>query len=251
MRLAPLLVSLLLLLPAHAVAQQVRGVVGDVASRERLSGTLVVAVDRARGVRATTLTDSLGSFHLSVPAGDTLHLEVQHFGYAPQRTGPLALGPADTVELTVGLRPQPLRLEEVAVRGGMNRNLERFLRNQRRGFGSFLSPEEILRIDATTTAELLVRMPGAFLLPAPRGGVMAVMRPEGLSGAGMCTPVTYVDGVRLDGPVNAHVSASKVRAVEVYRDPANAPPEYQRSFMGPCPVLLIWTDHGFEVREAR
>ena len=246
MRRALLLVSLLLALPPTAAAQQVRGIVGDVTSENRLSGTVVVAVDGARAVRATTRTDSLGRFELSVPAGDTLHLEVTHFGYAPQRAGPLLLGAADTVQLLVGLRPQPLQLEEVAVRGGMNRNLERFLRNERKGFGSFLGPEEILAIDAPTTSQLLVRMPGALLLPSGHGGVATPIR-----GGGVCTPITYVDGVRLTGPVNAHVSASKVRAVEMYRNPASAPAEFQEAFMGPCPVLLIWTDHGFDIREER
>ena len=250
MRRALLLALLLLALPAPAAAQRLRGVVGDVTSPDRLSGAAVVVVDRERDVRATTLTDSLGGFELAVPAGDTLHLEVRHFGYAPQRTGPLVLGVADTLQLLVGLRPQPLQLEAVAVRGGMNRNLERFLRNRSRGVGAFLGPEEILRMDAPTTSWLLLRMPGALFVPAGQGGVAAVVGPQGFSGSGLCTPRTYVDGVRLNGPVNAHVSASRVRAVEVYRNPANAPADYQEAFMGPCPVLLIWTDHGFDLREA-
>ena len=55
-----------------------------------------------------------------------------------------------------------------------------------------------------------------------------------------------------DVSIESHVPQGKLRAVEVYRNPSNAPPEYQRSFMD-CGVVLIWTDYGFgfEVPSAR
>jgi hypothetical protein len=85
------------------------------------------------------------------------------------------------------------------------------------------------------------------------------------AGMVVCTPGVYVDGapvretlvLQRSGaaaavPLDDYVTPSEVRAVEVYRYPAQAPPQYQTStFMGECPVLLVWTDWGFKTGKWR
>ena len=87
-------------------------------------------------------------------------------------------------------------------------------------------------------------------------------RPSGSSPDGLCAPWLYIDGHILEPDrdirtrqtivrVDSYVSARDIRAVEIYRNPSNAPPEYQRPFMLDCPVVLIWTDFGLGFRRPK
>src|SRR5829696_10387385 len=146
MRYVTILCTILLSLGSSATAQQVRGKVADVSTGQSLPGTLLVLVDADSLIRATTLSDSAGAFILHAPAGDTLRLHVQHVGYAPQSSVPIVLGHADTLQLQIGMRAQSIAVEGITVTATVNRNLERFLRNERARFGHFLGPEEITRL---------------------------------------------------------------------------------------------------------
>jgi hypothetical protein len=46
-------------------------------------------------------------------------------------------------------------------------------------------------------------------------------------------------------PINSYVSPDAILGIEVYRNPAQAPPEFQRPFMADCPIVLIWTNYSF------
>jgi hypothetical protein len=241
------MVTASLWIPASAAAQEIRGVVRDVATQQPLPGTLVIILDADSVIRATMLSDSVGAFRLSAPAGDTLRLFAQHLGYVPQRSVPILLDRVDALEIVIGLRPDPITLEGVTVTAPVNQNLERFLRNQRRGFGHYLAPEEVAEMGRLPSSQVVLRVPGAFLMPSGIGGVAAVGRPSGMNTAPFCAPHVYVDGWALTrgASIDSYVTAGSVRAVEVYRNPMNAPPEYQRAFMEDCAVILIWTDFGF------
>ena len=48
-------------------------------------------------------------------------------------------------------------------------------------------------------------------------------------------------------PVSSYVQPELIMGVEVFRNPANAPFEYQYAFMPDCPVVLIWTNLSFGI----
>jgi hypothetical protein len=96
------------------------------------------------------------------------------------------------------------------------------------------------------------------------------MLPRGyasLSGSGgpLCTPQVYVDGVPIEEslddarmpsgsrgvPIDWHVPAHALRAVEVYLNPSQAPPQFQKPFASACGVVVMWTDYGFGIGYTR
>lgn len=187
-----------------------------------------------------------------------MKIRVTRVGYRVVESVYVAVSRFAEVSLRIGLHPVPVELEGVTVEAPRTRDHERFLQRQRRGFGKYLGPEDLAKLKAPNTPALLFQMPGAFVFPDatgrgllahPTGGTTA--GGGGLGGArpaAFCTPPVYVDGWRVDAtiPLDAVAPPAWVRAVEVYRDPQNAPAEFRDSSVrGACPIIVIWTKFGF------
>jgi hypothetical protein len=260
--LVPLLAAIFLG-AAPLSAQQVRGVVRDAATGQPLDRAVVVLLAGDSMMHAATLSDGNGAFVLRAPVGDSVVLRAQQLGYRTHRSDPMVVQRDAMVEVSVSLRQEAVAIEGLTVTAPLNKDLHRFLRNRELGYGKFLTPEDIARLRPANTVQLLVGTPGSFLVPGGSGrGVTSVRRPSGTSAEGICTPWLYIDGHVLEPDfdsrtrqmivrVDSYVRPDEIRAVEVYRNPSNAPSEYQRPFMRDCPVVLIWTDFGFGFRKRR
>lgn len=265
---ATLLVTLAIIAsPLHA--QSIRGKVTDVATGKPIATALVALIDADGSLGSAATTDASGMFFLRIPGSDSVRVRVSRLGYANVESIPLGIAVGDTLHLDVGLRPVPVEIAGVTATAPRTADHERFLARQRTGFGQYLGPEDIEKMKPTSTATLLVGMPNAHLRLGSSGRtIVAKPRDQRLS----CVPAVYVDGDLLeeDSPANqstgftpfrseaptrdggvridAFVRAESVRAVEVYRNPAQAPPEFQQAFMPDCAVVVIWTTHGFGAR---
>lgn len=262
--------SLLLALAAGSVsAQEIRGRVMEVVSEAPLGSAVVTAIDADSTVVGLALSDSAGAFALTVPEDVTGRVRVERLGYTTVETVVLELGSLEAVPLEVRLRPQPIELEGVTgvARLELNRNVKGFLRRERTGFGAYMGPAEIAEIRPTTATNMLTRVPAGFVAPSPSGRGILIMTPWMRHGnqrsrnprdraiPGYCDPTVYVDGALLDeggSRLDAWVPAVSIRAVEVYRNPRQAPPYFQRSYFvddPDCAIVLIWTDYGFGLGE--
>jgi hypothetical protein len=271
-----LLLLVLLLCASAAPAQQIRGVVVDSASGRPVERALLVMLDADSAVRASTFTANDGSFVLNAPPGRNVEVEVRRIGFETHRSGALVLGRNESVDWRLELKARALALEGVTGTAATHQNLERFLRNQETGFGHYLSPDEIARLNPRSTSTLLLSMSGSpFRMSGSTGKVVARARGLGSGSAtGTCVPHVYIDGFVLEEEANpmpwAPVSGRApspvrergiaiegaapgraVRGVEVYANPSNAPPEFQRTFMPDCVVVAIWTDFGFGFGRSR
>jgi hypothetical protein len=142
------------------------------------------------------------------------------------------------------------------------------------GFGRTFGREDIEALAPTSTAVVLSGLPGTFLIPGAGGTLFARTRetrdlspPTSRDNGweGVCQPSVYLDGFTVEKspriessipggrsptsdmgvPISSYVSPDAILGVEVYRNPAQAPPEFQRPFMEDCPVVLIWTNYSF------
>lgn len=243
-----------------AVAQTIRGTVREVGSAAAIPGAVVLAVDEDSVLLAMSVTDSSGTFRLQLPSPDTLRLRAEALGYAEETSVLLGFSAPDSLIIEIRLRRDPIRLDGITARTRrrLDRNLEHFLRRERAGFGAYLSPAEIADLHEPTTSRLLYAVPGPNpLQPAAGGGIVARTTSIRM-GLSLCVPRIYVDGRLLGSlgydeghdvergvPVDSYVPVDAIRAIEVYRNPHQAPPMYQEPFMGDCAVVLIWTDYGF------
>jgi len=110
----------------------------------------------------------------------------------------------------------------------------------RTGLGKFLTPQDLNRIPAQELTQFFERVQGV-VVNYSFGGDRILMR----SGTGRrCIPDIYLDGFRQPvqgGLKDLGLHPREVKAIEVYRRPAEAPPEYGGGDRANCGIVLIWS----------
>jgi hypothetical protein len=112
-----------------------------------------------------------------------------------------------------------------------------FLQRVERGFGRFITPADIAKFPSTITADLLAQT-GRVTTHYGFGGDRILIR----STRGYCTPIVYLDGVRIsmDGlSLESIAPVSVLQAAEVYRSASEAPLRYGGG-MGGYGVIVLW-----------
>lgn len=265
-----LLLAFTLGFAGSASGQDVHGRVMDLTSEQPIASALVMLIGADHVVRSAVTSDAAGAFVLNSSGTDSVRVRVQRAGYAAVESLPLALSREQPLQLEIRLRPTPVALAGVTVTAPRAAEHARFLTRQRTGFGEYLDPADIAKINPKSTTNLLLGSTGVGLR-ASGSGRRLVAIPRGGNPARPCIPTVFLDGTllpadnldRSSGPggfsaamandplrekgisIDAHVPVAWLRAVEVYARPANAPPEFQRPFMKGCPVVILWTAHGF------
>lgn len=185
-------------------------------------------------------TDSTGRFTIAnVPPGqDTV--QVTMIGFADEQL-PIQLQPGATTEVTLLLSETVLRMEEITVTVERERTgkLAGFERRRKAGMGHYITPEEIDKMQIRRPSDIVRRVPGIIVGAARLGSapVHVVRR------ASRCEPTYFVDGVPRKGLTMDELNRDDILAVEVYRGPAETPPQFQ-SLGGTCGSIVIWTQEG-------
>ncbi|MDT8368177.1 MAG: carboxypeptidase regulatory-like domain-containing protein [Longimicrobiales bacterium] len=192
-------------------------------------------------------TDEEGRFAALLPGPGRYQLTARHLLYEPLTWSPIETTTAqETIELFVELRPRVTELEGIVIeakREFTDRRLERrgFYQRERKGFGKFITPEDIER-RRMVTMSLFRGIPGLFVTRDGRG---LRMRGGGsfLLGGSRCAPTIFVDGAPYLGGTELLdvVSIREIHAVEVYPRAIQVPAEYRGRTSNNCGVVLIWT----------
>jgi hypothetical protein len=247
------IVRLSLLLGTDATA-----VATDSSSRggSAISGTVVthdkhplegvqVVVD---GTAASAITDAKGAFRITGLPNGTRMAEARALGYEPVR---VSVEPSRSEERTVSIvmAKRVTALEAVTVfgkQGTRMRDLTGFLDRKRRGFGRFITRQEIDQENAFSTCDLLRRVPGVRVLDDATGGCTANVRGATsgslTGGPRFCEPTVYEDNIAFGGTFAelAHsVPPQDIMGIEVYTT-ATEPPQFQ----GACGSIVVWTRMG-------
>ncbi len=214
-----------------------------------------VAVLNARGETVGhVVTGVSGSFTLRLPAFGDYRVRARRIGYAGQVTQPIAVDSLYAYSVQLALRPNPVLLdtlkvvaENVVVEKRVLWLIENgFYDRRRKGFGYFLTREEIERKIPLTMGDVLRDIPGIHVscgFVVCRFSIAAqpfLLKP--------CLPTVVLDGVTVSvggsrgaGDVG-FISPFNVEGVEVYTSPAGLPVQYS-GYMSPCGAILIWTRH--------
>lgn len=186
----------------------------------------------------STSTDTAGRFQLAnLPVG-THALEVRRIGFAPQRI-PVHLASRSPSIVSVVLEKPVRMLDAVRVTETVySRRQTEFERRRRRGFGHFISREDLERRAASQLSDILRTVPGVRVYSSPTGNVIVFQR--GSSFSGPCRPTVYLDGMRLgtNEDLDFLANVSSLEAVEVYTGAGQAPVEFSS---GGCGSLVLWT----------
>lgn len=228
--------SLSLATTADSGARGTASLLGEVvtASGHPVRGARAVVDASATG---EAVANDTGVFVLSqLPAG-TQTLVVRAIGYVPKRLS-LELKAGATSGVTVVLDQTVRMLDSVRViaRRGMSDAAWRVAYDQRRrasAGGTFVDDVEIRRRDPVNTVDIFRRIRG---LSVSSDGVVTLTRGAASLSDAVCIPLLVLDGLPLDTTVDI-VRPDEIRGIEVYRGPAETPPEYG----GACGVIVIWT----------
>ncbi len=216
-----------------------------------------------------TRSDQRGSFRLAGMPPGQYRLVARAVGYRPF-AAPTVLAAGDTIEidlvlgkLAVELAPIEVTAERPKFRSAVIRGFDD---RRSRGFGAFLTREDLQKWDHGPITGALRGISGLRLVPLPCSGGHAVATTRGgdgprsnrivcvgVRGATVIQPACYlsiyVDGIRVwasgdQVPPNMdQIAALSLEAVEVYRGPAELPVQYQTTGSA-CGAVLFWTRTG-------
>jgi hypothetical protein len=186
---------------------------------------------RVRGARSSAVSDAAGRFSLTALPTGTQMLVARHIGYEPTEV---------VVELRAGRSIQhdvkltrAILLDSVRV-VAMRSQYPEFEYNRRANpFGHYLGPDEVERRHAMNAGDLLVGVPGLWVVGnGPSESVASTRRGRA------CRNLMYIlDGTEV--PTLEGVMASQIAAVEIYVDGAFAPSRY--AIRGSCGVVVFWS----------
>jgi hypothetical protein len=181
-------------------------------------------------------TDSVGRFAITGLGEPTIALHVRAFGYSPKTSSISITSPDHRASVTIVLDPLAAELttaEITAAGADADRKLvEYYTRKSSNGFGRFIDEAQIEKQKPRVVSEMLRSMPGVTLDPSGRIG--NIVRIRG------CSPLVWVDGVRMPGAQLDEVApVADVAGIEIYNSFAGIPARYfDRS--ATCGTILVW-----------
>jgi hypothetical protein len=187
-------------------------------------------------------TDDAGGFRMTNLVAGPSSVKVRRMGFAPA-TVDVRLRPGRTDSLVVSLSAIATTLPGVLVEdeyeARSHRLLAGFWDRRSRGFGNYVTRDEIERRDPQEFVDIARMVPSIAVVS--RAG-RKVLRFNRGGAARDCPPQYFVDGMRIEAGMPDEFTPQDVEAVEFYSGPATLPPQFApRPFSYTCGAIVIWT----------
>jgi hypothetical protein len=231
-----------LLLPAFASvsAQSVGAISGTI--RDSV-GTPIPGVEVVLLQMQAVHSDSVGVFHFAnIPAG-TRQLHFRRLGFAPKSLD-AEISEGKTLALTVVLQATATEIEGMTVEEATRRRqiLADFYDRSSRGFGHFVTRDQIEKRNPMNLSDMMRMIPGARLVPMRNGGQAALRFNRAQMGGRDCPPQYWVDGVKAFALNIDDIIPQDVEGIEIYEGASTVPPQFNtKEGTTICGVVLIWT----------
>jgi hypothetical protein len=189
-----------------------------------------------------TRTDDSGGFRLSsLPAGPA-SVVIRRLGFAPSSVD-VKLRAGQTDSLVIALSAVATTIAGVVVvdeyEERSHRLLAGFWDRRSRGFGNFLTRDQIEKREAHEFVDLARMLPSVTI--QTRNGRPVIRFSRGSTGRD-CPPQYFVDGMRIENGSPDEFSPQDVEAIEFYSGAATLPPQFApRPFSYTCGAVVIWT----------
>jgi carboxypeptidase family protein/TonB-dependent receptor-like protein len=232
-----------LLLPAFASvsAQSVGAISGTIhdSAGTPIPGVEVVLLQ----VKGAVRSDSVGVFRFAnIPAGKR-QLHFRRLGFAPKSLD-AEITEGKTLALTVVLEASATEIEGMTVEEVARRRqiLSDFYDRSSRGFGHFVTRDQIEKRNPMNLSDMMRMIPGARLIPMRNGGQAALRFNRAQMGGRDCPPQYWVDGVKTFGLNIDDIIPQDVEGIEIYEGASSIPPQFNtKEGTTICGVVLIWT----------
>jgi hypothetical protein len=222
-------------------AQPSRALVGHV--RDSLGHAIGGAEVRSRGNVVVAFSDDSGRFHVAAMPVGAQGIVVRRLGFAPARVPILSgVGMVDSVRIT--LRAIPAYLPAITVEEQHDslskKVLAQFWERRARGFGKFVTRDEIERKGSYRFVDIVRSVSGVSILTS-RGRPDIRFRGAGLgSMARDCPPQYWLDGIPLQNGTADEFTPDNVEAIELYPSAATTPPQFTTRGLT-CGTVIIWS----------
>lgn len=234
-------VLLLLAVARSASAQSVGAISGTVkdSAGTPIPGVEVVLLQ----LKGFARSDSLGVFRFgSVPTGNR-QLHFRRLGFAPKSID-AKVAEGQDLALSVVLEASATEIEGMTVEELTRRRqlLSDFYDRSSRGFGHFVTRDQIEKRNPMNLSDMMRMIPGARLVPLRAGGQSALRFSRAQLGTRDCPPQYWVDGVKAWNLNIDDIVPQDVEGIEVYSGASTVPPQFNtREGTTICGVVLIWT----------
>ena len=208
-------------------AQTVQGTVVDAESGVPIYTAEVALLTTDGGAASRVLTDTRGRFVFGVPDSGSFRLRATRFGYVPFTTDAFELAPNQDVVAELRMQVSPVALDSLGavVEARRPRRLERvgFFKRQAKGFGYFLTPEDIEARRPVHPSDLFWGVPGV------RVSYRNAFEWDVVSTRGGCSISVSIDGmfVQAGGGGGSDwqdlLHVNDIEALEVYPSPVGLP----------------------------
>lgn len=226
---------------------------GTTISHETLEPIPYVAVsvlDSDGQVFATSIGDQDGTFSFNVPEEGRISLKAERIGYETVVTPSVRVDRFRSMGVELRMSPEAVPLAPLEVVVHVPRPTSPFHSDfehrRRRGFGRYISQEEIEERNPAFVTDVLRSIPGVYIRSSGQGRNAIVYTGRLADIQGQCPAQIYVDGFHVNRAggttfrIDDIVTPSDVYGIEVYRGLSTVPPEFL-SPQADCGVVAIWT----------
>jgi hypothetical protein len=226
---------------ATTEAQAPRALFGLV--KDSLGHAVAGAEVRARGDVVVAFSDDSGRFHVAQMPVGARGVLVRRLGFTPARAAITTSG--GTVDsVSVVLRAIVHELPEVSVQDqhdSLSRKfLPEFWARRARGFGKFVTRDEIVRKGASRFVDIVRSVSGVQIM-SHRGRQEIRFRGAGVGSMFRdCPPQYWLDGIPLMSGSAEEFSPDNVEAIELYAGPATTPPRFNTR-SPTCGTVVVWS----------
>ena len=198
--------------------------------------------------QAKARTSESGAVSLALLQPGVTVLQIRKIVYI-SRLQAVTVSPADTVSITVALKPLAQMLPEVHTTAASTTSgkLATFEEHRAEGFGHFLTQDQLAKAQGRLTSDVFRTIPGIRLWPDPRRSAWYVGTSRGntsvlRNGAnGICLAAVMVDGLMMPTPFDINsIKPEEMAGVEYYAGGASMPIAYNGT-RGACGLVVIWT----------
>lgn len=237
-------------------AQTIMGTLMEKETSQPISLGLITLITENGDTIATGVTNSRGEFSVDSPEPGSFLLVASAFGFKDTTVGLFELGVDGEMTVEFRIATTATELEGLIIDvGGTSLSRNRlitsgFVERANQGLGHFITPVDIENSFASDAIDLFRSVPGLTVDMSNAGRRQTIQM---LSQGGTCSPIIYVDGVKLSVDLTRSVSLSSiislqdVAGVEIYRRAAEIPLQFgligmgDRESIGNCGVVVFWT----------
>ena len=197
---------------------------------------------RARGNVVVAITNDSGRFHVAQMPIGARGVFVRRLGFAPQRA-PIETSATGTIDsVDVVLIPVVQSLPGVIAQDphdSLSRKvLAEFWERRARGFGKFVTRDEIEKKGASRFVDVVRSVSGLSIMTY-RGRQEIRFRGAAI-GSANCPPQYWMDGIPLESGSAEEISPENVEAIELYASPATTPPQFSTRSQT-CGTVVVWS----------